>query len=219
MLLRCEQAPAGEMGSGSSVYLLIHQARGFYHCCHIILSLSFFFFLPPPPLVPRRTGGLSKCALTAEVTLSARPDLGAVCLHLAAYLQMPGKRAKVIFCVWPAGKSEANDPGRVDCYLAPRNSTSLLGAGTRERGAGGRDEEEEEEDKAAMGGATSVAVFLYLCVCLCVRSSRRWDSGARRLGHRIQRLGGVVNRAGPVESGVQLDYTEPWRSPINHRDI
>lgn len=113
-----EQATGGETRSGSSVYLLMHQARGFY--LNAVLFSPFFPLFPPHrAALPSRTGGLSKCVLTAEVTLSARPDLGAVCLHLAAYLQMPGKRAKVIFCVWPAGKSEANDRGRVDCYLAP----------------------------------------------------------------------------------------------------
>lgn len=26
---------------------------------------------------------------------------------------------KVIFCLWPAGKTQANDFGHADCYLAP----------------------------------------------------------------------------------------------------
>lgn len=106
------------MGSGQQCLFINTSSKRFLPLHHIILLI-----FPPAPHqrvpLPSWTGGLSKCVLTAEVTLSVRPDLGAVCLHLAAYLQMPGKRAKVIFCVWPAGKSEANDPGRVDCYLAP----------------------------------------------------------------------------------------------------
>lgn len=41
------------------------------------------------------TGRISKCVLTAEVTLSGPLVLGAVCLHLRWYLQMPGKTGKL----------------------------------------------------------------------------------------------------------------------------
>lgn len=43
--------------------------------------------------------GISKCAQTAEVTLSQLLDLGAVCLHLPQYLQMPGIRESYFLCL------------------------------------------------------------------------------------------------------------------------
>lgn len=78
--------------------------------------------MPPSPYP---IGSISKCVLTAEVTLSGPLDLGAVCLHLPSICRCQGKR-KVIFCVWPAGKAEANDLGHVDCYLAPRIALCFL---------------------------------------------------------------------------------------------
>lgn len=60
----------------------------------ISLALYYFlFFSSPPPLL--WTGRISKCVLTAEVTLSGPLVLGAVCLHLRWYLQMPGKTGKL----------------------------------------------------------------------------------------------------------------------------
>lgn len=37
---------------------------------------------------------ISKCIVTAEVTLNGQADLVAVCLHLTKYLQMPRKKMK-----------------------------------------------------------------------------------------------------------------------------
>lgn len=106
----CKFTYENEMGLGCGIYLIIYQAWG--------ITLVAYYF-PFSRCLPPSTGGICKCALTAEVTLSRPLDLGAVCLHLPQYLQMPGKE-KVIFCAWPAGKSEANDLGHADCYLAPR---------------------------------------------------------------------------------------------------
>lgn len=44
------------------------------------------------------------------------------------------EKGKVIFYVWPVGKTEANDLGHVDCYLAPRIALYFLGASNRECG-------------------------------------------------------------------------------------
>lgn len=77
--LLCEFTHGNEMGSGRGIYLLIYQAWG-------ITSVAYYFLFSqcPPPLPS--TGGISKCVLTAEVTLSRPLDLGAVCLHLPQYL-------------------------------------------------------------------------------------------------------------------------------------
>ncbi len=59
---------------------------------------------------------ISKCIVTAEVTLNGQADLVAVCLHLTTYLQMPRKKMKkwereserkVILCVQPMGKKRS----------------------------------------------------------------------------------------------------------------
>lgn len=78
------------MGLGRGIYLLIYQARG-------ITSVAYYFLFSQCPLPS--TGGISKCVLTAEVTLSRPLDPGAVCLHLPQYLQMPGKRQSYFLCL------------------------------------------------------------------------------------------------------------------------
>ena len=70
--------------------------------------------------------------VTVEVTLSRRANLGAVCLHLPEYLQMPGgerrerererereRRGKLFSEPTPWGKERPNDLGNVDYYLPP----------------------------------------------------------------------------------------------------
>lgn len=59
----------------------------------VLPQWHIIFSSPHAPLLS--TGSICKCALTAEVTLSRPLDLGAVCLHLPQYLQMPGKRGKL----------------------------------------------------------------------------------------------------------------------------
>ncbi len=75
---------------------------------------------------------ISKCIVTAEVTLNGQADLVAVCLHLTTYLQMPRKKMKTwereserarekLFSVSsPWGKRGANDLGLGDCCLTLR---------------------------------------------------------------------------------------------------
>ncbi len=75
---------------------------------------------------------ISKCIVTAEVTLNGQADLVAVCLHLTKYLQMPRKkmkqsergraraREKLFSVSSPWGKRGANDLGLGDCCLILR---------------------------------------------------------------------------------------------------
>lgn len=61
----------------------------------VLYYYLFCWFTPPFPPLLLWTGRISKCVLTVEVTLSGLPVLGAVCLHLRWYLQMPGKTGKL----------------------------------------------------------------------------------------------------------------------------
>lgn len=88
-ILLCEFSNGNEIGSGRGIYLLIYQERGI-----TLVALPQWHITAPPS-----TGGISKCVLTAEVTLSRPLDLGAVCLHLPWYLQMPGKRESYFLCL------------------------------------------------------------------------------------------------------------------------
>lgn len=76
-----------------------------------------------------RTGCISKCVLTAEVTLSGPLVLGAVCLHLPWYLQMPGKTGKLFSVSGLQGKLGLTISAMLiaTSLLESWNSASLLG--------------------------------------------------------------------------------------------
>lgn len=87
------------------------------------------YYLAGVLFLPFRTGCISKCVLTAEVTLSGPLVLGAVCLHLPWYLQMPGKTGKLFSVPGLQGKLGLTISAMLiaTSLLESWNSASLLG--------------------------------------------------------------------------------------------
>lgn len=104
-----------ENGTRQSVLFAKTSSRGYY--------LGGVLF---PPFW---TGRISKCVLTAEVTLSGPSVLGAVCLHLPRYLQMPGKTGKLFSVSGLQGKLGLTISAMLIAasLLESWNSASLLG--------------------------------------------------------------------------------------------
>lgn len=163
------------MGSGRGIYLLIYQAGG-------ITSVAYYFLFSQCPTSPRQAALVNVC-WQQRLPWAGRWTWGLYVFIYPSICRCQGK-GKVIFCVWPAGKTEANDLGHVDCYLALR--IALYFSEEAPGNACGRDEKGWvgclRVNECGGGGGEGGGVWVTGCVRrhTCTHRWRALNPGAKR---------------------------------------